>query len=300
MRIASFSTFVAAALLGSTALAADLGTPTITQDEFEARHSGLNVIGSMWLGGAFLDSDDSDLDSDGIFKMGGDLRLALGAPDGFSIQFETLSSWSGPHDDEDDIDDGLANFQGGVHLIHRNSQSYAVGAFASVSGTNFAGDSDSSLHTIAGAEVAGFFGNFTGVLQGGGVWDLMESEDGWEDGWFVRGIGRYFVTPSTKIEAEIAYATGEFDSGSTSDSDEYAVTWGLEYEQQFMMQPLSGFIAYDGAHIEADNDYYTEHAIKLGLRFRMGEPDAMAQDRGGAGTFDLYDVHNIAGIVDEL
>lgn len=299
MKNVTLSAFATATLLSSTALAADLGVAPITYDQFEARHTGLNVIGSMGLGGAFLNSDDSDLDNDGIFKMGGDLRLALGAPDGFSVQFETLGSWSGPHDDETSTDDGLTNFQGGVHLIHRNSQSYAVGAFASLSGTSFAGDQDSSLHTIAGAEVAGFFGNFTAVLQGGGVWDLLESNDGWEDGWFVRGIGRYFVTPSAKVEAEIAYATGEFDCCGTS-SDEYAITWGLEYEQQFMMQPLSGFIAYDGTHIEADNDYYTEHAFMVGLRFRMGEPDAMAQDRGGAGTFNLYDIHNIAGIVDEL
>jgi len=187
-----------------------------------------------------------------------------------------------------------------MHLIHRDPNRYAAGAFVSVGGTSFAsGDDDSSTHIVAGAEWAHFFRNTTLVFQGGGAWDLQDSNDGWDDGWFIRGIARYFVTPTSRLEAEIAYAGGEFDCCGTT-SDEYALTWGLEYEHDLASWPVSGFVAYDGTHIEGDNDYYTEHAFSVGIRARLGGLDAMAQDRHGAGTFDFYDYSNIAGIPDEL
>ena len=66
------------------------------------------------------------------------------------------------------------------------------------------------------------------------------------------------------------------------------------------LRGVSKHYSGDYAHIDADNDDYTENRFVVGLRARFGESDMLAQDRGGAGTFDLYDVANISGIPDDL
>jgi hypothetical protein len=292
---------IAAATFGS-ASAADVGAINdVTMEERQyqgSSGSNMDIISSLWIGGAVFDSSEEfGPDGNSLFKIGGDTRVNFGPSDGFSLQLEGSGSFSGFTYYGGSDEEALLNFQAGAHAIHRNSDSYATGAFVSFSGTSFADDSDDAGHIIAGGELAGFFGNTTLVVQGGGAWDMLESNDGWDEGWFVRGIGRYFVTPNSKFEGEIAYAGGEFDGGA---SDEYAVTWGLEYEAQFGPMPLSGFAAYDGTYMEVDGDDYTENRFVVGLRARFGESDMLAQDRGGAGTFDLYDVANISGLPDDL
>lgn len=296
---------IASASFGS-ANAADLGTIddfSMEERRYEGTHSSnMDIISSLWIGGAAFDSNSSDLDGDSLFKIGGDTRVNIGSSDGFSLQLEGLGSFSGSRycDSCGDDSNALLNFQAGAHLIHRNSDSYAAGAFVSFSGTSMVSDNDAG-HLIVGGELAGFFGNTTLVVQGGGAWDMLDSNSSWDDGWFVRGVGRYFVTPNSKVEAEIAYAGGDFDASDASPGDERAVTWGLEYEQQIGPMPLSGFAAYDGTHIEANGGGdYTENRFVVGLRGRFGEADMLAQDRGGAGTFDLYDIANISGVADRL
>jgi hypothetical protein len=293
---------IAAATFGS-ASAVDVGAINdVTMEERQyqgSSGSNMDIISSLWIGGAAIDSSSSAYDGDSLFKIGGDTRVNIGPADGFSLQLEGLGSFSGfTYDDGNDDEEALLNFQAGAHVIHRNSDSYAAGAFVSFSGTSFVDDSEDSGHIIAGGELAGFFGNTTLVVQAAGAWDLLESDDGWDDGWFVRGVGRYFVTPNSKIEGEVAYVGGKFDC--CGGGDEYAVTWGLEYEQQFGPMPMSGFAAYDGTYIDESGGDFTENRFVVGLRARFGETDMLAQDRGGAGTFDLYDVANISGIPDDL
>lgn len=260
-------------------------------------------IFSLALGVGFVDSDDSQFSSDTVFKLQGDARVRFGDADGLSFQLETLGSYAGLYNDDGDAESAFNAFQAGAHIFQRDSQSHAVGAFLSFSGTSAIDDDSKAGTLLVGAEMAQFADNSTYVLQGGYAKDVLNDGDSWTDGWFARGILRHFITPHSKLEAEVAYGGGSFDR--SDEGDPFGLTWGIEYEHQVDMSPVSYFARYEGWHVDLDDDdddthTATEHAVMIGLRTRFGFGSLLEQDRYGAGTFDLFDTAAFAGVPDEL
>ena len=292
-------------LSSSVSNAADLvvmdEVPPATQDPWA------DAIISLSIGVGFPVSDDSDFDADAVFKIQGDARVRFGEADGLSLQLETLGSYAGLYDEDGDADSAYSAFQAGAHIFQRDSQSHALGGFLSFSGTSAIGDESNAGTLLAGVEVAQFVSNTTFVVQGGGAWDVLNDADSWDDGWFVRGVARYFVTPHDRLEAEVTYAGGSFDR--SDEGDPHGLTWGLEYEHQVGLSPLSYFARYEGWHVDLDEppeieldvtDRGTEHAVMVGIRTRFGFVSLLDQDRRGAGTFDLLDTAPFAAVPDEL
>ncbi|MEO1613895.1 MAG: hypothetical protein AAFU55_16290, partial [Pseudomonadota bacterium] len=105
--------------------------------------------------------------------------------------------------------------------------------------------------------------------------------DGIDEGWFVRAVGRYFFTPNSKLQAEISYSEAEV---SNNDEDYSFIGWGVEYERRISVHPISFFVAYEGTYgeNELDNRDYTDHTAKLGLKFHFGGASLKDIDRRGA------------------
>ena len=88
----------------------------------------------------------------------------------------------------------------------RNSQRGLFGVFAGA-GDAGGGFNQAQRHVVVGAEGQLYWNQFTLYVQGG--YDTIVGSslfDGEPHAWFVRGTGRYFVTPNTVIEGTVLYA----------------------------------------------------------------------------------------------
>ena len=121
-----------------------------------------------------------------------------------------------------------------------------------------------------------------GFMDGNNV-----DEDTFDDGIFGRAVARFFVSPNTKLQAEISYLSGEADG---DDSD--VLGWGLEAEHQVSSwsdSGVSGYVAYSGLSAEDDGDEADEHRFLVGIRIAMNSGTTLLEkDRTGA-TLDLPD-----------
>jgi hypothetical protein len=87
-----------------------------------------------------------------------------------------------------------------------------------------------------GAELQYYLNDFTFYVQAGYADVVYNSGDieGFVDGWFVRGVGRYFLSEDTRLQAEISYGeTGKFvdaeDNGNITNWEvEFRTALGLD------------------------------------------------------------------------
>lgn len=189
----------------------------------------------------------------------------------------------------------------GGHLAWRDPQRGAIGGFGGVVDSNdmiFIGVKD--FHeSFFGAEGQLYLGNFTLYGQAGGMERISGVEEAEPDHlWFARGVGRYFVTPNDRLQAEFAFARGKAFGCSVGCSDIKLPMWGASFEHRFDNSPLAIFVQYSGFRyssrfdFESDGDSFhehqaaTEHIVMGGVKLYFGEGTLLANDRSGT-TFDM-------------
>jgi hypothetical protein len=184
-----------------------------------------------------------------------------------------------------------------------------IGLFAGAgdAGGSFFGISPSQRHVIFGAEGQYYFNNFTAYLQGGYDTTVNTVGFGTNDvsAWFIRGTGRYFVTPNLMLEGTGLYANGKInlDTSSFFPSDFptsigfQTFLWQAKAEWRFDTMPFSVFGKYQGSQTkygaitfdgETTNTKVTDNRFLLGLRLYMGENTLLSNDRKGS-TLDIID-----------
>ena len=115
-----------------------------------------------------------------------------------------------------------------------------------------------------------------------------------DDAVFVRGVGRWHMSPDSRLQAEFAYADGEQD---TDDQEMEILEWGVRYDMILAGLPLIGdtqmFLGYRGVHADngqpaGDTGDFTEHTIMVGTSHSFGGSTIKEVERYGAGL-DLPD-----------
>lgn len=288
-------------LAGTAVIAALTVSSTAQAADYEAQIQELVVSGivDQWYGGTFSSGDAGNYEPDhkSYLTSGNSGRLSLPLGTNLSIQMDADSEVATNAFKGNASDDFSYSFQGGLHLSVRDPHTGLFGGFVAV-GRGDGDDGNSGAHNFhaVGGEAQLYSGDMTFYLQGG--WldsDGLDgdAEDGLHDAFFVRGVGRWFMTPDSRLQGEVAYANGEQDSGDGYDMD--VIQWGVRYDTLLML-PLVGnstvFMGYRGLHADNgccnkdDRGKFTDHTIMAGFSYHFGGPTMQEFDRVGA-TLDL-------------
>jgi hypothetical protein len=216
----------------------------------------------------------------------------------------------------------------GGHLNWRDSSRGLLGAFAGI------GDNNGVRHAVFGAEGQYYWNNVTFYLQGGYDTTLHStfapqtmffdgsfpapgfigpfSAD--MDAWFIRGTGRYYVTPNLRIEATGMYAGCGVDLPSSScsfpdcafNSSFNTLLWEAKAEWKMDNSPFAFFFKYRGSQTDYNLNAnlvlntsspfvgltgtatakVTDNRFLVGVRMYLGEKSLLWNDRQGA-TLDI-------------
>ncbi|WP_162914202.1 hypothetical protein [Taklimakanibacter lacteus] len=225
--------------------------------------------------------------TDGL-TYGGAARFSLPLFDIFSIQGDAQGEW---YDDIDDSWEPTEAWALGGHISVRDPELGLIGAFAAYSnGDGVDEHNGPPTHSlVVGGEFQYYLDDLTLYVQAGYadiIYDSGEPE-GFVDGWFVRGVGRYFLGDDTRLQAEISY--GETSQFVDAEDDGEITNWEVELRTGFGFDmPLYGFIGYRGGYYDAttEEDDGEEHVGFVGLSFLFGADSLRHNDRYGA-TLDL-------------
>jgi hypothetical protein len=209
----------------------------------------------------------------------------------------------------DDADDEAAShaLAFGGHLSWRDPNSGLFGVFVGgANGDSLRGDETGGddLGFFVGAEAQIYLDEFTFYAQGGYADYTTDGgqNEGFQDGWFVRGIGRYFLTDDMMFEAEFAY--GESDNFIDNNGTNGKIwNWGAKGKWRIMDDmPLYGIVNYRGGRYSApsDSDRAVEHAVLAGVSFMMGATSLKENDRYGATLVSPMIVSRAAAWVEPL
>ena len=179
----------------------------------------------------------------------------------------------------------------GAHLSYRVPSKGLIGIFGGYSWTRLENHQDYEMGLL-GAEAQLYLGNWTFYAQGGvgnnTKDDSPGQSQGFNDGWFVRGVVRYFPSPDSKLEAELAFAQAE---PYVNGNEGKFTSWGVSYDHKLFNAfgfPVYGTLAYRGAYYDgtSENDHVNEHVAKVGVKVLFGAKSLLHNDRYGA-TLDL-------------
>ncbi|WP_108879391.1 hypothetical protein [Anderseniella sp. Alg231-50] len=303
------------ATISAVAVALAISANSATAADYEAQVQQLVVSGVVekWVGYSFLsgidngDNDTFDPDHESYFTSGQSGRLSLPLGDMLSLQMDadneiTVNAF------RDDTDDDFSHAFGfGLHLSARDPSRGLFGVFGAFGQGK--GDDNEGRHNFwaVGGEAQFYTDNVTFYLQGG----YLDSEgvdvdpddgpkDGLHDAFFVRGVARWFMTPDSRLQGEVAYANGKQDDADGSEIgrpfDMDVIQWGARYDTVISGLPLVGdsavFIGYRGTHFDTgccgpdDSARGTEHTIMAGFSYHFGGQSLLEFDRVGA-TLDL-------------
>ena len=198
-------------------------------------------------------------------------------------------------------------FQGASHLSVRDPDQGLFGAFGGMGGTHygFTGDNLSYDFRFVGGEAQGYFGFFTLYVQGGYV-DVVDATPAppqrLDDGFFARGVARWFPDMDSRLQGEVTYAALERNgNGQGPARDLDILSWGVRYDTRLGALPFigdsNGLIGYRGTHREncfqqRGGEDLTDHTIMVGLTYRWGGISIMDNDRRGA-TLDTPNFTNL-------
>jgi hypothetical protein len=228
--------------------------------------------------------------SDGL-TYGGAARFSFPLLDVLSIQGDAQGEW---YDAPDDDWEPTEAWTVGGHLSLRDPGLGLIGAFVAYSRGD--GINEDQGPPRKGLTVGGEFQFYLEDLTLYGqigyadvVYDSGEPE-GFVDGWFVRGVGRYFFGDDMRLQAEISYGeTGDFVDGGTDSDNGHITNWEIEFRTALGLDvPLYGFATYRGGYYDAttEEDHGEEHVGLVGLSFLFGADSLKHNDRYGA-TLDL-------------
>jgi len=207
----------------------------------------------------------------------------------FSMQVDTFSEYY--FDTNSHTDPNRSNALG-LHLSYRNPNQGLIGLFGAYSWTDTNGGHGGDKFNLSmfGAEAQLYQGNWTFYVQGGiaNTSDNDPAVEGFHDGWFARGVVRYFFNPNSKVEAEVSYAKA--DTYMDSSNSGQFTAWGVSFDHKLTTVynfPVYGTLAYRGAYYDSvGDDHLTEHVFKAGIKVLFGARDLLQNDRNGA-TLDL-------------
>lgn len=184
------------------------------------------------------------------------------------------------------------------HMNWRNSQSGLLGVFVGA-GDAGGGIGAAQRHVVFGGEGQIYWNQFTLYVQGGYNTTVGNSLFGSPSAWFVRGTGRYFLTPNTVLEGTVLYANGEVEAGQAlmgmPKINFDTLLWEAKLEHRFATTPFAAYVKYRGSETEYDNNLFfaanlknKDHRVLAGLKLFMGQDTLLANDRRGA-TLDVID-----------
>lgn len=276
------SAAVAVAAISGSAQAAD----------FEVEQElGLIVSGVVdsWAGAQYLNR--GPLSDKTVFATGGEGLLQLPLGDNLSIQNDFKYEYNDQANN--DISDSVGprySYQFAGHLSWRDPSAGLFGIFggAGTSNTGLLGDTDIAF---VGGEFQFYMDNVTLYGQGGYLTysdeNLFGNNFGLDDGYFARGVLRWFVTNDSRLEIEGSYFSSDFEDFGSTD----AFSFGARYDFTLAM-PVIGdtalYIAWRGQW-RADclrdlggNDYdLSDQTIMIGTSYSFSG-DLMTVDRQGA------------------
>ena len=305
----------------AVACVAMTGNANATDMDYE-RAMELAVSGMVetWNGYSFVDYTPANggngnvLSHDDYFVSGTSGRLSLPLGDSLSIQQDVEIEVTGNAYEDETGNNYIYSYQMGTHLSFRDPGMGLIGAFGGWgSGTtdgNTANldDADSLEFRFVGGEAQIYLENLTLYVQGGYLdaerTNTNNFDDTFRDAVFVRGVGRWFMSETSRLEIEVSYADGDADTEPDSHT---VVEWGVRYDTVLAGLPIIGdtpvFIGYRGARFENDDapgngggggggeggfdsEDYLDHTIMVGTTWSFGGDNMKQFDRVGA-TLDL-------------
>ncbi len=271
------ATMIGIAALSSGAMAAD----PVAEVE-----SPFSAVLDGWVGGYFIsgESDNAAPDGTEFFDFGGDFRVRMNIGEMIAIQGDASAESTDDTSGNDRLEDGW-HVGGHLSLYGDTGLIGIMGAF----GEGDLDDNETGEAWLLGAEGQLYLDHSTLYLQAG-YWDAKdvdeEADDAFHNAVFVRGVGRYFVSPQTRLQAELSGAWGKQD---TDDKNMEIYGWGVRADHQFT-DMLSAFLGYQGAYYDngsgGDTGDYVDHQVRAGFSVLFSRPDLMSVDRTGP-TLDL-------------
>ncbi len=271
-----------ASLLVSAAYAHEPHHAKASPDELV--YSAIVEVGAGYLWTSTEDGASDSIDDRDFPVIEGAARANIPLASNFSIQFD-LDGMVGINERDDSGDDYLQNFFfGGFHVTWRDPSTAAAGILFSYGESN-GGDDEEAQVFFFGGEAQGYFDNLTLYGQAGYmVADDASNTDVITDAFWLRGVGRYFLSPNQRLQAEFAYINGEENQGAGADDiDGWA--WAGRYDQAINDGPLTIFVSYRGSYIREDestDDTLTDHTVLVGIALRLGAENLRDEDRRGA------------------
>jgi hypothetical protein len=277
-------------------------TPALAADftPEQSYPSPLNVAASFdaHAGYTFLTNIEGDLnpnDLDTDYVTGG-LNGRIGIPFGvLGAQLDVEAEATGAQDGSNV--QYKNHFLGAAHLFWRDPTHGLIGAFGGIGRGNATLDGHVSFW-FAGLEGQLYRDMFTLYGQAGFFdstgFGNAEDGDGFHDFWFVRGVGRYFMSDTTMLQVELSYGRGQQD---TVNYTAEIWGWGAKVEHALWSWPVTGFLAYEGSYYDNhgaggpgnDDGQFAEHVLLAGISVRLGHTGAKINDRYGTSL----DVPNI-------
>jgi len=258
------------------------------------REMGLIVSGVVdsWAGVQFIDDGFTD---DTVFTNGGEGLLSLPLGDNLSIQSDFKYEYN-TNANEAPLDIDVAgprfSYQFATHASWRDPSRGLFGAFGGM------GSDDSSTgfgslrqdYRFVGGEAQFYIDNITLYGQGGFV-ETSNDFFGLEDGFFARGVVRYFPTSDSRIQLEGTYINMDYNFALSGEMEAFAVK--ARYDFVLAGMPVIGdtpiYLGYrgtfrDNCAFEQDLD---DHTIMVGTSYSFSG-DRLTVDRQGA-TLDTPD-----------
>ena len=279
-------------LLMSTALVGFMASPALSADvaapDNSLLYSALFGI-SVGIEDASEGKGTADLDgAEGIeLTLAGHGHVSIPLGETFSAQLDAQGEFYDRSADDDEDPAQGAQMLGG-HLSWRDPTSGLIGIFGGA-GMGYNDDSEEDgdgIGFLAGVEGQLYLDNITLYAQGGWA-DIQvdaDSDEGFLDGWFLRGVGRYFFNEDFLVQAEVSY--GETSSYVDGDSKGEIWNWGALAKMRVSdSMPIYGTLEYRGANFEETEDNAEsaeEHAVLIGLDFTFGTTSLWENDRRGA------------------
>jgi hypothetical protein len=241
-----------------------------------------------FLGGAAGDGLDKENFAAGL---NGRVSIPFGV---FSLQLDAEADFTTA--EVVDLRQYKSHVLGAVHLNWRDPSRGLAGGFGGIGRAEAIGagpDPSRVDFWFAGIEGQLYTDLFTFYAQAGYFDASLDGTgnplDPFHNAWFLRGVGRYFPSDTTMIQAELSFAHAQQDE-THYDSNIWG--WGAKVEHAIGSWPMTGFLAYEGAFYDAygAGSHFSDHLFLAGVSLRFGAPNVKINDRFGT----TLDVPNIA------
>lgn len=275
--------FLSSTSIGTVAIAADAKVaPVFIPKPPAAAPAPYDIAFGVYGGQGIINAGD---DPYRIFGVEGSFVAAMA---GFGLQIDGRGE-NGLETDSDTY----GGTQAGIHL-YMGSSGLSFGLAGALAADQ--DDDDWNIHGLFAGEAVLRAGMFNIGGQVGWIGTTQtEGNDRLGDAWFARGLAQIFFSPNLKLQGEVAYFKGRFDS----DLDSFhMLTAGAELEFKFHPN-VSAFVAWDGQWTTDDTWGGTAATNQVvgGLRFTLGGSNTLQQaaSRGAPmGTLNISRLNAIA------